>query len=112
MTQEEFKEILLTLGKSDKSLFYLSTLDKLLSNIYIDQWVPTYVSNYGKHWVSYKDLLEEKFREWKYANFELYDEDGNELNEEMEEKLDEIFYEFLEKLHMKFMHKKYLNQFV
>jgi hypothetical protein len=41
-------------------------------------------------------LLEEKFREWKHANFELYDEDGNELNEELEEKLDEIFYEFLE----------------
>jgi hypothetical protein len=41
-------------------------------------------------------LLEEKFRECKYANFELYDEDGNELNEKMEEKLDEIFYEFLE----------------
>jgi hypothetical protein len=67
----------------------------------------TYVSNYGKHWGSYKDLLEEKFREWKHANFELYDEDGNELNEELEEKLDEIFYEFLENTRMKFMHKKY-----
>jgi hypothetical protein len=96
MTQEEFKEILLTLRKSEMPLFYLPLLDKLLSNIYIDQWVPTYVSNYGKHWVSYKDLLEEKFREWRHANFELYDEDGNELNEELEEKLDEIFYEFLE----------------
>jgi hypothetical protein len=63
MTQEEFKEILLTLGKSEMPLFYLPLLDELLSNIYIDQWVPTYVSNYGKHWVSYKDLLEEKFRE-------------------------------------------------
>lgn len=42
------------------------------------------------------DLLRETFDQWKYSHFEIYDEDGNEVNEDLNLQLDEIFEDFLE----------------
>lgn len=95
MTKEDLKEIEKTLGENDVSVCFESKLDELLEAIHINSWIPTYASNWGKHWVSFKDLFEEKYREWKYDNFELYDEEGNEMNEGLEEELDDLFYSFL-----------------
>ncbi|AMQ22519.1 hypothetical protein A0V43_04160 [Geobacillus sp. JS12] len=96
MKKEEFAELVRSLGRSKGSRFYCSPLDELLNNVYIDQWVPTYMSNYGKRWVTYCDLLRETFDQWKYSHFEIYDEDGNEVNEDLNLQLDEIFEDFLE----------------
>ncbi|MED4923779.1 hypothetical protein P9743_06010 [Anoxybacillus geothermalis] len=96
MKKEEFAELVRSLGRSKGSRFYCSPLDELLNNVYIDRWVPTYMSNYGKRWVTYCDLLRETFDQWKYSHFEIYDEDGNEVNEDLNLQLDEIFEDFLE----------------
>lgn len=85
------------------------SLESFLEEIYIDQWKPTYNSNYGKVWTNYKDLLQEYFDEWKYNNFDLYDEDGNELNEELEDNLDKIYYKFLEKKSFDIYYRKILD---
>lgn len=45
--------------------------------------------------MSFRDLFEEKYNEWKYANFELYDGKGNEMNEGLEEEIDDLFFDFL-----------------
>lgn len=83
-----------------------SSLEELLHELYVDRWEPTFISNYGKRWVDFLQLVNEKYDEWKYGNFELYDEDGNELNEELEIKLDETLRNFLENAPMEFYIKK------
>jgi hypothetical protein len=93
MLKEEFQEIVSTLGNQE---WYSSKLEELLHSLHINQWTPTYTSNYGKHWVNYMDLLQDKFNDWKYEHFQLYDEDGNELNEDLEMELDQCLYDFLE----------------
>ena len=93
MTREEFEEIVSNLGEKE---WYSSKLEELLSSIHINRWTATYISNYGRHWVNYMDLLLEKFNEWKYNNFQFYDEDGNEINEGLEIELDEILDDFIE----------------
>jgi hypothetical protein len=55
---------------------YSSKLDKLLNEIYINEWRASYTSNRGKNWISYKDIIEEKYNEWKYEQFDIFDEDG------------------------------------
>lgn len=94
MTKEDLKEIEKTLGENDASMIFESKLDELLDTIHINNWTATYTSNLGKHWISFRDLVEEKYNEWKYENFELYDEDGEEINEELAEELDDLFFSF------------------
>jgi len=93
----ELKEFIDSLGNGEDSDIYESCLDELLENLYVGYWEASYISNRGKNWVSYKDVFERKFNDWKYENFDLYNEDGEELNEELEEKLDNSFCEFLKK---------------
>ncbi|WP_408010382.1 hypothetical protein ACJROX_08830 [Pseudalkalibacillus sp. A8] len=42
------------------------------------------------------DLLQDKFHEWKHEHFQLYDEDGNELNEDLEIEIDQTLHDFIE----------------
>ncbi|AIQ11065.1 hypothetical protein PDUR_02870 [Paenibacillus durus] len=93
MTEDEFQAVIAGLGNR---VCYSSDLEELLDTIYINQWYPTYESNCGKHWLSYKNLLEQRFNDWKCNNFELYDDDGNELNEALNLELDQQLYDFLE----------------
>lgn len=93
MTKEDFQEIVANLGKKE---WYSSKLEELLESLYVNQWTAAYASNYGKHWVSYMNLLQDRFDEWKYENFQLYDEDGNELNEGLEDELNQTLCDFIE----------------
>lgn len=94
----DFKNILTDYSPN---FIYVSELDMLFQEIYINRWEPSYESNRGKNWISYKDILEEKYNEWKYESFELYDDDGNYTQQEeadMEDvdiKLDELLQDFL-----------------
>ena len=96
MSCKNLKELAKNLGNNPASMCYCSELDELLSKIYVDLWEPSYISNCGKNFISYKDKLTDKFNEWKYNNFDLYDEDGNELNEELDIELDIALNNFLE----------------
>ncbi|CAI8733906.1 MULTISPECIES: hypothetical protein [Bacillus] len=95
MTKEDLKEIEKTLGGNNVSVNFDSKLAELLGTIHINSWTATYTSNFGKHWISFRDLVEEKYNEWKHANFELSDEEGEEINEELAEELDDLFFSFL-----------------
>ena len=68
-----------------------SAFQQLLSELKTGNWQATYMSGCGKHWITFEDLIEDEYNEWKYKNFELYDEDGNELDEDLEMMLDEAF---------------------
>lgn len=107
MAKEEFQGIVANLGGKE---WYSSKLEELLSLVYINRWEPTYMSNYGKNWLNYKDLLQRKFSDWKYENFDLYDEDGNELNEELEIEIDEVLYTFLEQISHEMYARKILRK--
>ncbi|WP_291583949.1 hypothetical protein [Clostridium sp. UBA6640] len=107
MVANDLKEIV---KNSPASMFYSSELESLLSEVHINQWIATHQSNFGKHWLNYKDLIEEKFNEWKYTNFNLYDEDGEELNEELDIELDDVFYKFLEKTPIDIYYAKILSR--
>jgi hypothetical protein len=110
MELHNLKEIVKSLGKNPVSICYSSKLEEMLSEIYIDQWVPSYVPNCGKDWINYKYILEEKFNEWKNENFDLYDEDGNEINEELESNLDDILYDFFENTSIDIYYQKILRK--
>jgi len=56
----------------------------LLSHLFINEWTATYVSNSGKAWTSYWDLVTSEFDRWRYDNFEVMDDD---------EELTEIYFE-------------------
>lgn len=96
--KNDLKEIL---KSNDYDFIYSSQLDKLLSEVYIDQWVASYESNRGKNWISYKCIVEENYDNWKYEFFDIFDEDGdyiidNEINTEyLEEQLDDILESFI-----------------
>ncbi|WP_081413406.1 hypothetical protein [Aneurinibacillus terranovensis] len=60
MSVDEFQAIVSDRG--DKK-WYSYTLEELLDNIYTIQWTLTYTFNFGKHWISFKNLLEERFND-------------------------------------------------
>jgi hypothetical protein len=107
MTKEEFLEIVADLGKEE---WYTSKLEELLESLYINQCTATYISNHGKHWISYMNLLQDKFDEWKYEHFQLYDEDGNELNEGLEDELNQTLCDFIENTSHEIFSKKMLKK--
>jgi hypothetical protein len=37
-----------------------------------------------KNWIRYKDLLYDKYNDWKYESFKLYCEDSNDMDEKLE----------------------------
>ncbi|SHH31777.1 hypothetical protein [Tepidibacter thalassicus] len=110
MTYTDIIKMKNELGKSEiAQILYFSKLDELLSEIYIDQWTPTFQSNYGKSWVSYKELLERSFNEWKYENFEIYNEETEEEDEDLDIELDNVLYDFLEDTSYEIYYAKILN---
>lgn len=111
MTLEELIDLKENLGLSEYAQVCCeSNLDELLSRIYINQWSASYTSNYGKNWITFKDLLEESFNDWKYESFEIYDEDGEEIVENLDISLDEVLVKFLKETDFELYYKKVLNQ--
>ena len=94
-TGEDIRKLELNLGKPECFFIYESRLDELLSNIYINQWIATYTSNYGKRWLSYFELLEDKFQDWKVDNYTLYDEESDNYDDGLDVRLAELFQFFI-----------------
>lgn len=98
------------LGLSQYSKFCCeSHLDELLSSIYVDRWEATYTSNYGKNWLNLKNMLERDFNAWKYENFDIFDEDDEEIVEGLDTSLDEVLVEFLKEVHYGLYFKEILK---
>lgn len=97
MIKEDLEDLIKTIN-NEPLYCYVSTLQRLISNIYVGQWVPSYESNRGKNWISYEDILEYKYMDWKSDNFVLYDEEEDIDFEELDMELDEILYNFFEEM--------------
>lgn len=107
MTKEDLDDLVQSIDKEDLEI-YTSPLDKLISNIYINQWTPSYVSNLGKNWISYEYILTMEYNDWKYDNFILYDEENDIEFDDLEIDLDEILYNFIkETSHVLYIYKLY-----
>lgn len=96
MTPSDLKQIKEELTiMTDDQMFSQTKLQELLSHININRWESTTASDYSKHWISYEDLLEEKFIIWKTDKldcYELYEEeDYLELDILMDGAYDEFF---------------------
>ncbi len=110
MSLDELTNIKEKLGLSEYAeVCYVSELDELLSEIYIDQWEASYMSNRGKNWMSFKNLIEQDFNNWKYENFEVFDEDGEEIVEDLDIMLDDVLVAFLEETHYDLYFRKIAN---
>lgn len=83
LTKEGFKVLLDTIEGTNtgKNRYYAFICEEsevlfLLEELIINRWYPTYQSGCGKHWISYKDLLQDKFNDWKYESIDwIRDED-------------------------------------
>lgn len=60
LDKQSYDMLLGQLGSSEASFLYSSDLEELLNEIYINSWTPSYVSNCGKNWTSYMDLLRQR----------------------------------------------------
>ena len=96
MTHSDLKYIkskLITM--TDAEMFSKTKLQELLSYIKIDRWKSIITSHYSRYWITYEDLLEEKFIVWKTIKldcYELYEEeDYLELDILMDGAYDEFF---------------------
>lgn len=111
MTYDELIDIKDNLGKSEVAyMFYNSKLEELLKEIRINRSEAIYVSNCGLHWVNYENLLEEKFRDWKYDSFDIYDPIAEEDDEELDMQVDDIYQDFLENTSHELYYKKILSK--
>jgi hypothetical protein len=81
----------------------------LLPKVYINSWLPSYESNRGKNWISYKDLLYDKYNDWKYESFKLCCENNDDIDEELDSELDEVLEDFLETTSVDLYYTKMLN---
>lgn len=92
---EKIIEIYNNCFNKDKGIeWYTSKLDYFLNNLYIDSWTPSYNSNYGKHWICFKEIIEGRYKDFYGENYKLIDEEDN-FNEELYENLEDIFNDFI-----------------
>lgn len=77
---------------------YDNPLEELLNEIYIDESRASYVSGCGLFWTCYYNLIEEKFEEWLYDKYDVWDEDGEYLEgmEDFEFECKDIFRNVIE----------------
>lgn len=108
-TLRQIEVVLKGLKISFRESFYLSPLDELLREIYINRWEPSYESNSGKHWTSYYGLLKDKFDDWKFNSFLLVDENGNYLDEDLDLDIDGVLDGFLKRATLDLYGQKLLN---
>jgi len=74
-----------------------SFFDHFLHSIYVNRWEATYVSGMGKRWITYGSILHDDFEEWLYQSFEIFDEDGEYMDdgEEIYYKLQDMYTSFI-----------------
>ena len=88
MTIEDLNEIC-----SQNMQFHTSKLEQILDCTYINQFVPSYISGYGKSWKTYKNLIEEELEEFLYDNWDFFDEEGYYLDD-----MEDFYYNALDLL--------------
>ncbi|MRX73955.1 hypothetical protein GJU40_17635 [Bacillus lacus] len=111
MSIQEYKHIINDLKVNGKKDWEESEVTQLLSSLNINRWVPTYTSNNGKNWLSYKDLIYDEFSAWKYDNFPLYDHEKEEVDEELELEIDSIYENVMVNLSVELLSKKIEKKF-
>lgn len=109
ISETDLKKIIKEIERKQNTICYSPPLEVLLEQIKIDKWTATYRSNYGKHWISYNDILKGKFNYWKYNNFKIND-NGNYADHKLYSCLDNIFYDFIENAPYKFYSAKLLAE--
>lgn|SRR5574344_180667 len=72
-------------------------LNNELDDIYIDQWEATYTSNMGKAFITYEELIRDKYTTYLYENYPIYNEETEEYDDDLEMKLEDVFYEYFNK---------------
>lgn len=92
-----------------------STLAEFLNSIRINSWIPTYESNCGRHWISYYDLVEEKYNDWKYKTYDMFDEDDYRQSDGIDMEIFDlellrIFCEFMENTDAKLYYQKLIKK--
>ncbi len=69
-----------------------------LSGLYTRRTSPTYVSGCGLRFDTYRDLLEEAYRECCYERYPIYDGEADEYDDDLDLELMELFNGFLTQL--------------
>lgn len=64
----------------------------------------------SRAWLTYKNLSEDLYNDWKFNNFDLFDNDDLE-NDDLDIELDTIFYEFIEKTSYELYYARILSTF-
>lgn len=89
---------------------YSSRLEKFLKQVYINEWKPSMDTPKSRAWLTYKNLSEDLYNDWKFNNFDLFDNDDLE-NDDLDIELDTIFYEFIEKTSYELYYARILSTF-
>lgn len=111
MTLKDLKQIKDELNSiTDDEMFSQTKLQELLSHINIDRWETTTQSNCSKYWITYEDLLEEKFIIWKSEKLDLYELYEEEDYLELDILMDGVYQEFFESVSYELYYYKILKQ--
>lgn len=86
-----------------------SELQYFLDLIHINSWQATYESGCGKSWISYMELVWSELEDWKFKNFELNDENGEDINEELGDEVTAMFYELVDSYSYKYYYQKVMH---
>ncbi|MCT4585708.1 MAG: hypothetical protein N4A54_12350 [Peptostreptococcaceae bacterium] len=89
---------------------YSSRLEKFLEQVYVKEWKPTEESPLNRAWLTYRNLSEDLYNDWKFNNFDFFDKNDLE-NEDLDIELDTIFYEFVEKTSYELYYARLLSTF-
>ncbi|WXR61392.1 hypothetical protein WG909_13970 [Peptostreptococcaceae bacterium AGR-M142] len=89
---------------------YSSRLEKFLEQVYVNEWKPSLDVPQNKAWLTYRNLSEDLYNDWKFNNIDLFDNNDLE-NEELDIELDTIFYEFVEKTSYELYYARLLSTF-
>ncbi|MDM5154772.1 hypothetical protein QUF88_13355 [Bacillus sp. DX1.1] len=109
MKKKDLIDIDCTIAEEGIPFWAESELQYFLDSIKINRWEPTYVSNHGKHWITYMEVVWSELEDWKYSNFELSDENGEEINEELEQEINDLFYELIKSYSYKIYYARVLR---
>lgn len=108
-TYRQLEIILKGLRISFSDGFYLSPIDELLHEIYIENKDASYGSSSSKNLTSYYRLLKDKFNSWKNNELLLVDGIGKALDKDLGLDIEDVFDWFLKRAALGLYGQKLLN---